>query len=328
MLYRRVGDSGLIVSELALGTWRTYNSRISDAEVRAAIVYAHHRGVTLFDTANVYQHGAVEQLLGSALRASPRDSYVLCTKVGYPMSGDPDNSGLSRKHIVEQCNASLRRLGVDHIDLYVCHRPDPLTSLEETLGVLDDLVAAGKILHAGLSSYPAAQLSAADELTHRLGLNRIVCHQPQYSLLVREAEAGVLELARRLGMGTIAWAPLAQGVLTGKYQAGQLPPSETRGANRGYERFMRGLLTDDAVRRVQRLAPIATELGVTLAQLALAWVLRREEISSAIVGVSRAGQLDELLTATRVRISPDALDAIDAAMAEPGTAQATPRRSR
>jgi aryl-alcohol dehydrogenase-like predicted oxidoreductase len=337
--YRRVGDSGLTVSELALGTWRTYGSRTSDADVRAAILRAHELGVTLFDTANIYQHGGVEELLGSTLRSLPRESYAVCTKVGYPMSARPNDSGLSRNHIVEQCHGSLRRLGLDYIDMYVCHRPDPSTPLEETLRALDDLITQGKLLYAGVSSFAAADLTAAHALAGQLGLHPLICHQPQYSLLAREPEREVLATAQRLGIGTIAWAPLAQGVLTGKYKPGERPAGDTRAASPGYQPFMRRLLTDEALRRVQRLVPIAAAAGVTLAQLALAWVLRREEVSSAVLGVSRPAQLDELLGAAELELSEEVLSSIETALEpltdgrrEPFTDHApeegTPRRSR
>jgi aryl-alcohol dehydrogenase-like predicted oxidoreductase len=314
MLYRRIGTADLEVSEIAFGTWRTFGSNTKDEVARASIRRAHELGVTLFDTANVYRRGAIESLLGGTLAPLPRESYVVCTKAGYPTGDGPDDRGLSRTHLTAQCHASLRRLRTGHIDLFVCHLPDDATPMEETLSTLDDLVTAGTIRHAGVSSWSARSIVDARRIAHELGLRPPICNQPQYSLLVREAESDVLPTADRLGMGSIVWAPLAQGVLSGKYRPDAPPPAGTRGSSPGYRRFMGDLMSRDALERAAALAPIAHQAGLPLAQLALAWVLRRREVSSAVVGVSSPQQLEDLVAASGIVLTDDALAAIDVAL--------------
>jgi aryl-alcohol dehydrogenase-like predicted oxidoreductase len=318
MRYRRVGTSALTVSEIAFGTWRTFGSSSSDSDARTTILRAYERGVTLFDTANIYRRGAAEELLGATLGSLPRESWLVCTKAGYPMGDRPGDQGLSRRHLIEQCERSLRRLGVDHIDLFVCHRPDDHTPLEETLCALDELASQGKVRHVGVSSFPAASLADAHATGRRLGLRPLTCNQPQYSLTAREPEAAEIPEAAAVGMGTIAWAPLAQGVLTGKYRPGVTPAAGTRGGTPGYRPFIQHLMADEQLRKVQALVPIAEAAGLSMARMALAWVLRRPEVSSAVVGASTASQLEELLAASGTELSSNLLTAIDAVFPPPG----------
>ncbi|HEY3187967.1 MAG TPA: aldo/keto reductase, partial [Solirubrobacteraceae bacterium] len=231
MLYRRLGAAGVKVSEIALGSWLTYGGHVDDRAAEACIHRAYELGVNLFDTADVYRRGDAERVVGRALARYPRSSYVLATKVYFPVGEGPNDRGLSRKHVIEACDASLERLGTDHIDLYQCHRHDADTSLDETLRALDDLVTAGKVLYVGVSEWTADQLDEARALGDRLLLDPIVSNQPQYSLLWRRIEDDVIPVSERLGIGQIVWSPLAQGVLTGKYRPGEATPRDTRAGN-------------------------------------------------------------------------------------------------
>ncbi len=313
MKYRHLGSSGLRVSEVSLGSWLTYGGTVEDEAARACIRRAFELGVNFFDTANVYRRGGAERVLGEALRDIDRDDYVLATKVYFPMADGPNDRGLSRKHIIEQCERSLDRLGVDYVDLYQCHRPDPETPLEETLRALDDLVRQGKVLYVGVSEWPAELLEEARHLQGARGLDPIVSNQPQYSMLYRAIEADVMPLSERLGIGQIVWSPIAQGVLTGKYRPGDEPPrgSRARGPGAG---FMRMFMRDDVLEAVQRLRPVAAQLGISMAQLAIAWVLRAENVSSAIIGASRPEQVDDNVAASGIELGPDALSAIEEAL--------------
>ncbi len=313
MNYRHLGASGLRVSEISLGSWLTYGSTVEDKAATACIHRAFELGVNLFDTANIYRRGEAERVVGRALRGIDRDDYVLATKVYFPMGDGPNDRGLSRKHIMEQCERSLERLGVDYVDLYQCHRPDPETPLEETLRALDDLVRRGKVLYVGVSEWPAELLDEARRIQAERGFDPIVSNQPQYSMLYRAIEADVIPLSERLGIGQIVWSPIAQGVLTGKYRPGDEPPAGSRatGPNAG---FMRAFMRDDVLEAVQRLRPIADGLGVSMAQLAIAWVLRLANVSSAIIGASRPEQVDENVGASGVDLPVDVLAAIDVAL--------------
>src|SRR6185503_2034409 len=318
MRYRRLGASGLRVSEISLGSWLTYGGHVADRAAEACIHRAYELGVNLFDTADVYRNGAAERIVGQALRRYPRESFVLATKVYFPMGGGPNDRGLSRKHIVESCEASLRRLGVDYIDLYQCHRFDSTTALEETLRALDDLVSAGKVLYVGVSEWSADQLQAARELGDRLLLRPIRSNQPQYSLLWRHIEEAVIPTSERLGIGQIVWSPLAQGVLSGKYRAGEATPRDTRAAHPDPQtsQFVRLFMRDDILRAVEELRPIADDLGITMAQLALAWVLRQPNVASAIIGASRPEQVEENCAASEIEVPPDVMLAVDQAVTD------------
>jgi aryl-alcohol dehydrogenase-like predicted oxidoreductase len=241
---------------------------------------------------------------------------VLATKVYFPVGDGPNDRGLSRKHIVEQCHASLRRLGTDYIDLYQCHRFDDETPLDETLRALDDLVRQGKVLYVGVSEWSAGQIADALRLADDLGLDRVVSNQPEYSILQRRIEAEVLPLCAREGVGQVVWSPLAQGVLTGKYRKGEPPPPDSRAASRQMGAFVGRWLTDEVLDAVERLLVVADEAGMSLAQLALAWVLREPNVASAIVGASRPGQVEENTGASGRTLDAEVLAAVDKAVAE------------
>jgi aryl-alcohol dehydrogenase-like predicted oxidoreductase len=313
--YRRLGKWGVKVSEIGLGSWLTYGGSVEDEQATACIHRAFELGVNFFDTANVYRRGAAEEVTGRALKAFPRDDYVLATKVYFPMDEGPNDRGLSRKHIMEQCHASLRRLDVDYIDLYQCHRPDSETPLEETLRALDDLVTQGKVLYVGVSMWPAELLDEASRLQHKLNLDPLASNQPEYSMLHRDIEDDVIPVSKQLGIGQVVYSPIAQGVLAGKYQPGQAPPQGTRAATPGDSGFMERFLRDDLLGAVQELRPIADELGITMAQMALAWVLREPGVSSAIVGASRSEQVEENVASSGIELPPEALTRIDEALA-------------
>src|SRR3954467_11296386 len=313
MRYRRLGASGLKVSEVSLGSWLTYGGHVADRAAQACIHRAYELGVPLFDTADVYRRGAAERLVGAALRRYARESFVLATKVYFPMGDGPNDRGLSRKHIVEACEASLDRLGVDYIDLYQCHRFDTESALEETLRALDDLITAGKVLYAGVSEWSADQLEEARALGDRLLLRPIRSNQPQYSLLWRPIGSDVTPLSERLGIGQIVWSPLAQGVLTGKYRPGEPTPRDSRAGHPDPQtsQFVRLFMRDDILEAVGALRAVASEMGLTMAQLALAWVLRQPNVASAIIGASRPEQVEENCAASGVQLSPEALLRID-----------------
>jgi voltage-dependent potassium channel beta subunit len=312
--YRHLGRSGLRVSEISLGSWLTYGGSVEDQAAVACIHRAFELGVNFFDTANVYRRGEAEQVVGRALRGIDRDDYVLATKVYFPMGEGPNDHGLSRKHIMEQCERSLLRLGVDYVDLYQCHRPDPETPMEETLRALDDLVSQGKVLYVGVSEWSAKQLSEARRIQADLNLDPIVSNQPQYSMLYRAIEEEVIPVSKKLGIGQIVWSPIAQGVLAGKYAPGDAPPEGTRAANPEDSNFMARFMNDRVLEGVQRLRPLAEEVGVSMAQLAIAWVLREANVSSAIVGASRPEQVEENVAASGVELGDDVLAAIDVAL--------------
>src|SRR5437763_11650058 len=316
MRYRRLGAAGLKVSEVALGSWLTYGGHVEDAAAEACIHRAYELGVNLFDTADVYRGGDAERVVGRALRRYPRSSYVLATKVYFPVGDGPNDRGLSRKHVIESCHASLERLGTDYVDLLQCHRFDTEAPLDETLRALDDLVSAGKVLYVGVSEWTAGQLDDARSLGERLLLRPIVSNQPQYSLLWRRIEDDVIPVSERLGIGQIVWSPLAQGVLTGKYHPREPTPRDTRAGNPDPQtsQFVRLFMRDDILTAVQQLQPIADELGITLAQLSIAWVLRQPNVASAIVGASRPEQVDDNCAASGVELPPDALLRIDEAV--------------
>jgi aryl-alcohol dehydrogenase-like predicted oxidoreductase len=314
--YRRLGSSGLKLSEIGLGSWLTYGVGVEAEVARQCVAKAYDLGVNFFDTANAYGRGTAEQVLGEALAGYRRDSYVLATKVYYPMDEGPNDGGLSRKHVIEQCHASLGRLQTDYIDLYQCHRYDDDTPLDETLRALDDLVRQGKVLYVGVSEWSAGQIADALGIADDSGLDRIVSNQPEYSLLQRRIEAEIIPLCLREGVGQVVWSPLAQGVLTGKYAPGQAPPPSSRAASGRMGMFIRRWLTDEVLEAVQRLATVAEEVDMTLAQLALAWVLREPAVTSAIIGASRPSQLEENCAASGRQLDPDALAAIEKAVAE------------
>ena len=309
MKFRRLGASDLNVSEISLGSWLTYGTAVDEARGRACIHTALDLGINLFDTANVYGRGAAESFLGEALSGVDRSSYLLATKAFFPMS-DTDR-GLSAPQVAKQCDASLARLRTDHVDLYQCHRYDADTPLEETLTALADLVREGKARWLGFSEWTADQIRAALAVP---GVERFVSSQPQYSMLARDPEEEIFPVCEKEGIGNLAWSPLAQGILTGKYRPGSLPPEGSRAADPRVGHWMSRWRDDDVLTAVQRLDPIARQAGLSMAQLALAWVLREPAVSSAIIGASRPEQVVEDSAASGVVLGPDVLAAVDDAL--------------
>jgi aryl-alcohol dehydrogenase-like predicted oxidoreductase len=309
--YRRLGGSGVKVSEISLGSWLTYGGSVAEEQATACINRAYEIGINFFDTANVYMRGAAEEIVGRALRDFERDSCFLATKVYFPMGEGPNDRGLSRKHITEQCHASLRRLGVDYIDLYQCHRYDESTPLEETLRALDDLVRQGKVLYVGVSEWTEDQISDALMIAKEMNLDRIVSNQPQYNMIQRRIEGGVIPLCEREGVGQVVFSPLAQGVLTGKYRPGDAPEEGTRAADPESNRFMQQLMNEEVLIAVDGLRSVASEADLSMPQLALAWVLRQENVSSAIIGASRPEQVDDNAAASGVELPADVVSEID-----------------
>jgi aryl-alcohol dehydrogenase-like predicted oxidoreductase len=311
MRYRRPGSSDLEVSELALGSWLTYGGGVPQAQAKACVDKAFDVGINFFDTANVYSRGGAEEFLGEVLSSRPRESYILATKLFWPMNGD---RGLSRAQVHKQLDNSLRRLRTDYVDLYQCHRYDVETPLEETMEALTEVVRAGKTRSIGFSEWTGPQIQAALDLVPRV--EKFVSSQPQYSLLYRVPEREVIPLCRANGISQIVWSPLAQGALTGKYTPGQAPPPDSRAASAYMGGVMDRWRDDDVLEVVQRLRPIADGLGISMAQLALAWVLREDNVAAAIIGASRPEQVEENAAASGVVLDQATLDAIDAAVAD------------
>jgi 1-deoxyxylulose-5-phosphate synthase len=311
MRYRHLGSSDLHVSEISLGSWLTYGGGVERAAAEACVAKAFEVGINFIDTANVYARGGAESFLGEVLAARPRDSYVLATKLYFPMNGD---RGLSREQVHKQIDLSLGRLRTDYIDLYQCHRYDAATPLDETMEALTEVVRAGKARYIGFSEWTAAQIQDALGLVPRV--EKFVSSQPQYSILWRVPEAEVMPLCAANGISQIVWSPLAQGVLTGKYQPGKAPEADTRAASQSMGSFMDRFRDDDVLEAVHRLRPIAEGLGITMAQLALAWVLRGENVASAIVGASRPQQVGDNAAASGIELDDSTLHAIDDAVAD------------
>lgn len=317
MQYRRLGQGPLEVSELSFGTWLTVAGGIGRQQAIGCVHAALDHGITLFDTANQYGAGEAERVLGEALRDHARDRYMIATKLFYPVGDEPDH-GLSAAQIEKQLECSLRRLGVDMIDLYQCHRYDKETPLEETLEALDRVVRAGKVRAVGFSEWTAEQIDAAQAISEAGGLTKFSSSQPQYSMLWRKPEAAVFPACARHGIGNLAFSPLAHGVLTGKYAPGQPPPPGSRAASEEMNVFMetagRHFRSDFLLEAVGLLKPIAADLGLTMAQMALAWVLRRPEVASAIIGASRPEQIADNVRAVGVKLPLEALERIDRAV--------------
>ena len=311
MLYRPLGSSDLNVSEISLGSWLTYGGGVSNRRAEACVDKAFDVGINFIDTANVYGGGAAEEFLGEVLTRRPRDSYILATKLYWPMNGD---RGLSREQVFKQIDLSLGRLRTDYVDLYQCHRYDQETPLEETMEALTEVVSQGKARYLGFSEWTADQIRAALALVP--GVEKFVSSQPQYSLLYRVPEREVIPLCKENGISQIVWSPLAQGALTGKYKPGEEPAAGTRAASQQMGWAMDSYRDDEVLERVQRLGPIAEGLGVTMAQLALAWVLREENVAAAIVGASRPEQVEENAGASGISLDDATLQAIDEALAD------------
>src|ERR1700722_4564 len=320
LIYRRLGDSKLTVSEIAFGSWLTFSDGPQKANAIACVHRALERGITLIDTANVYGHGAAERVLGEALAGINRDSYVLATKLYFPMSGT--DRGLSREQILKQLDASLARLRVSHVDLYQCHRYDTDTPLEETMQALSEVVRAGKVRYIGFSEWPVDRVEAARAIPN---VERFVSSQPQYSLLHRDPERAVIPLSMRSGISQIVWSPLAQGVLTGKYAPGGDLPRDSRAADAAMGGSLDPAWLRPAVlEAVRALKPLAAEAGLTLAQFALAWVLRQPNVASAITGASRPDQVDENAAASGTAVASELFERAERIISGVATG---PRRS-
>lgn len=313
MKYRNLGNSGLKVSEIALGSWLTYGTITEKQQALACIEQAYDLGINHFDCANVYgaTPHAAEEFLGEALSPYLRESYIVTTKAFWPVGPGPNDRGLSRKHIFSEVEKSLKALKVDYIDLFYCHRFDPETDLEETLRALDDLIRQGKILYAGFSEWPAEKIKAAVQIQKELGLHKFVASQPCYNMLEREIEKAVIPISQQAGIGQVVWSPLAQGLLTGKYKKDQTAPVGSRGAEDKVNRFLKGYFTDSTFHKVEQLESVAKELEISLAQLALAWILRLPNISSALIGASRPEQVIENVKAVEVELEPATLEKIE-----------------
>lgn len=316
MKYRRLGNSGLKISEIGLGSWLTYGKAVSNQTAQECIHRAYELGINFFDTANAYEAGKAEEVLGEALKHYPRSSYVVATKLFFPMGAGPNERGLSRKHIMEQCDASLKRLGLEYIDLYQCHRFDPEVPIEETLYALDDLVRQGKILYAGVSEWSAAQIEHAVGIGRANHLRPLISNQPIYNMLERYIEKEVLPVCSEKGIGQIVFSPLAQGILTGKYKPNTEKPTDSRAANDSVNGVINSYFRNDVLESVQKLNHLAGELGVTLSQLALVWILRHPGISSAIIGASRPQQIEENVKAVDIELSEDVLREIEQILVE------------
>lgn len=301
----------MMVSAISYGNWITHGGQVEEQAAAACVRAALDAGITTFDTADVYALGAAEEVLGRALAGVPRHSIELFTKVYWPVGDGPNDRGLSRKHIMESCHASLRRLGTDYVDLYQAHRYDYETPLEETLRAFDDLVRQGKVHYVGVSEWTAEQIEEALRVADDMGFDRIVSNQPQYSLLWRVIEPEVVPLCEREGIGQVVFSPLSQGILTGKYQPGTEPPAGSRATDSTGGDFISWLLREEVLEPVQRFAGIAQDAGYAPAAVALAWVLRNPNVSSAIIGATRPEQVKENVKALDVALDDDLVAAID-----------------
>ncbi|WP_415296273.1 aldo/keto reductase family protein [Cellulosimicrobium sp. SJTW-1] len=310
--YRYLGNSGLKISEITYGNWLTHGSQVENDVATACVHAALDAGISTFDTADVYANTKAEQVLGDALKGQRRESLEIFTKVYWPTGpGGPNDTGLSRKHVIESINGSLKRLGTDYVDLYQAHRYDTETPLEETMQAFADIVRQGKALYIGVSEWTADQIRAGHALAQDLGF-QLISSQPQYSMLWRVIEDEVVPTSRELGLSQIVWSPMAQGVLSGKYLPGEPLPAGSRATDdKGGARMIQRFLTDDVLTRVQNLRPVADELGLSMAQLAIAWVLQNDNVAAALVGASRPEQVAENVKASGVTIPAELMTRID-----------------
>lgn len=317
MEFRRLGHSGLKISEITYGNWITHGSQVTDDLAIRTMQAALDAGITSFDTADVYAMTKAEEVMGKALKGQRRENLEIFTKVYWPTGSGVNDRGLSRKHIMESCESSLRRLQTDYVDLYQAHRYDYETPLEETLRAFDDLVRQGKVLYVGVSEWTAAQIRDAVRIANDMGFDRIVSNQPQYNMLWRVIEAEVVPTSQELGIGQIVWSPIAQGVLTGKYRKGTAVPEGSRATDKsGGADFVSGWLREDVLEAVEKLQPIAQDMNLTMSQLAIAWVLSNPNVSAAIVGASRPEQITENAKAAGLTLPEDVLSAIDYALGD------------
>ena len=311
MEFRRLGRSGLSVSEISYGNWITHGSQVEEEQAQACVKAALEAGITTFDTADEYANTRAESVLGRALAGQRRESLEIFTKVFWPTGpGGPNDRGLGRKHIMESCNASLKRLGTDYVDLYQAHRFDRSVPLEETMVAFADLVRAGKVLYLGVSEWNADQITRGAALARELKVP-LISNQPQYSMLWRVIESQVVPACEREGMSQIVWSPIGQGVLTGKYLPGQAPPAGSRATDESGKNFISRFMRDEVLEKVQGLKPIAEGVGLSMAQLAVAWVLQNPNVASAIIGASRPEQVTENVKASGVKLDAEVLEQID-----------------
>jgi aryl-alcohol dehydrogenase-like predicted oxidoreductase len=322
MNFRYLGKSGMQISEITYGNWLTHGSQVENDVATQCVNAALDAGITTFDTADVYANGKAEEVLGAALKGERRESLEVFTKVFWPVGPEPkgkNDTGLSRKHIMEGIDNSLRRLQMDYVDLYQAHRYDIFTPLEETMQAFADVVRAGKALYIGVSEWSADQIRAGHALATEFGVS-MVSSQPQYSMLWRVIEDEVVPTCRELGLGQIVWSPIAQGVLTGKYLPGQAPPAGSRATDeKGGADIIKMWMKDDVLNKVQDLKPVAGDLGLSLAQLAVAWVLQNDNVSAALIGASRPEQVAENVQAAGVQIPDDAMKRIDEILGDSAT---------
>jgi voltage-dependent potassium channel beta subunit len=314
MKYRRLGNSGLKVSEISLGSWLTYGKTVEDNTAEKTIHKAYELGINFFDSANVYERGEGERVMARALKEYPRESYVITTKAFWPMGDRPNDRGLSRKHVIEQANASLKRMNLDYVDIFYCHRYDQDTPVEETLRAIDDLIRQGKILYAGVSEWSAAQIEEAVRVADKFLLDRIVVNQPVYNMLNRYIEKEVIPVSSKHGIGQVVFSPLAQGILTGKYKRNAIP-EDSRASNVEINNFMKGMLTETTFNKVEQLEKIAKELEINLPSLALAWILRQPNVSSALIGASKPSQVEENVKAVEIELSSEVIEKIEGILA-------------
>ncbi|MBL8082219.1 MAG: aldo/keto reductase family protein [Candidatus Obscuribacter sp.] len=324
MQYRKVGKWGVKVSEVALGSWLTYGGTVEEKNAVKQIHKAFELGINFFDTANVYAQGQSEVVVGKALKTMKREACFVATKVFFPMGEGPNDKGLSRKHVFEQCNASLKRLGQDYVDLYQCHRFDPETPMEELVRTMDDLTRQGKILYWGVSEWSGSQIEDAYRVAAELNAVPPISNQPCYNMLTRNIEASVIPVCERLGVGQVVFSPLAQGVLTGKYAPGKPLPEGSRAADSRVNMFMMGrsLMSDETLMKVERLKTIAQDEGLTLGQMALAWCLRETNVASVIIGATKPQQIEENVTGAGLKLSSEALAKIETILATPAGVRA------
>lgn len=315
MQYRKLGRTGLKVSEISLGSWLTYGNAVENNMAVKTIDTAYELGINFFDTANAYNRGEAEKVVGEALGKYRRDSYVLATKVFFPMGDGPNDRGLSRKHVFEQAHASLKRLKVDYIDILYCHRYDPETPVEETLRTIDDLIRQGKIFYAGVSEWTGAQLQEAINVADRYLLDRIVVNQPLYNILDRKIENEVIPVSEKNGISQVVFSPLAQGVLTGKYKDPRNLPADSRATNDKMNGFIKRYMSDNTLNAVTKINTVADKSGIPMSRLALAWVLRQRNVASALIGASKPEQVVENVKASGYTLSNDIINEIDAALA-------------
>jgi aryl-alcohol dehydrogenase-like predicted oxidoreductase len=316
MHYRKLGNTGFKITAVSYGNWLTHGDQVEAAAATKTVQAAFEAGITTFDTADVYAGTKAEKILGDALKDIRRDGLEIFTKVYWPIGPGVNDRGLSRKHIRDACDGSLRRLGIDYIDLYQMHRFDYETPLEETLRAFEDLVRQGKVLYIGVSEWTAEQIKAALKIAKQMNFDRIVSSQPQYSMLWRVIEKDVVPLCEKEGISQIVWSPMAQGVLTGKYLPGQKPPAGSRAADPGVGQNIEKFMKDEILTAVQGLTPIAQDLGLTMAQLAIAWVLQNKNVASAIVGASRPDQIIENAKAADVVLDGSVMKKIDEILSE------------